>query len=53
MGIVGHFRISQASMVWAWLSWNTKRYSGLGMDALLTVCSWNTNVVLVWPRMLW
>ena len=24
-----------------------ERYHGLGMDALATVCSWNTNVILV------
>ena len=23
-------------------------YFGLGMDALVTVCSWNMNVILVW-----
>ena len=25
----------------------------LGMDALVTVCSWNTNGIMVWARMLW
>ena len=30
-----------------------KRYDGLGMDALVTECSWNTNVIVVWARMLW
>ena len=30
-----------------------ERYSGLGTDALVIVCSWNTNVILVWARMLW
>ena len=25
-----------------------ERYHGLGMDALATVCSWNTNVIMVW-----
>ena len=25
-----------------------ERYHGLGMDALATVCSWNTNVITVW-----
>ena len=24
-----------------------ERYYGLGMDALVTVCSWNTNVIIV------
>ena len=28
-----------------------ERYYGLGMDALVTMCSWNTNVVLVWAWM--
>ena len=27
-------------------------YSGLGMDALVTVCFWNTNVIMVWAWML-
>ena len=26
---------------------------GLGMDALVTVCSWNTNEIMVWAWMLW
>ena len=30
-----------------------ERYYGLGMDALVTVCSRNTNVVMVWAWMLW
>ena len=30
-----------------------ERYSGLGMDALVSVCSWNTNVIMVWAWMLW
>ena len=25
---------------------------GLGMDALVIVCSWNTNVIMVWAWML-
>ena len=25
----------------------------LGMDALVTVCSWNTNGIMLWARMLW
>ena len=29
------------------------RYYGLGTDALVIVCSWNTNVIMVWARMLW
>ena len=30
-----------------------ERYNGLGMDALLIVCSWNTNEMMVWAWMLW
>ena len=29
-----------------------ERYYGLSMDALMTVCSWNTNVIKVWAWML-
>ena len=29
-----------------------KRYYGLGMDALVSVCPWNTNVIMVWAWML-
>ena len=27
-----------------------ERYYGLGKDALVTVCSWTTNVIMVWAR---
>ena len=30
-----------------------ERYYGLGEDALVTVCSWTTNVIMVWARMHW
>ena len=30
-----------------------ERNYGLGMDALVTVCSWNTNGIMVWDWMLW
>ena len=30
-----------------------ERYYGLGMDALVIVCSWNTNGFMVWAWMLW
>ena len=33
--------------------WEQERYCGLGMDALVTVYSWNTNVIMVWAWMLW
>ena len=25
----------------------------LGMDALVTVCSWNTKGIMIWAWMLW
>ena len=28
-----------------------EHYYALGMDALVTVCSWNMNVIMVWPWM--
>ena len=30
-----------------------EHYYGLGMDALVVVCCWNTNVIMVWAWMLW
>ena len=30
-----------------------ERDYGLGMDALVIVCSWNTNEIMVWAWMLW
>ena len=33
--------------------WEYERYGGLGMDALVSVCSRNTNVTMVWTLMLW
>ena len=30
-----------------------EHYNGFGMDALVTVCSRNTNVILVWAWMHW
>ena len=30
-----------------------ERNCGLGMDALVTVCSWNTNGIMVWAWMFW
>ena len=30
-----------------------ERNYGLGMDALVTVCSWNTNGIMFWAWMLW
>ena len=34
------------------LSKHERKYV-LGMDALVSICSWNTNVIMVWARMLW
>ena len=33
--------------------WEHLRYHGLGMDALVSVCSWHTNVIMVRAWMLW
>ena len=30
-----------------------ERDYALGMDALVTVCSWNTNEIMLWARLLW
>ena len=30
-----------------------EHYDGLGMDALVTVCSWNTNAIMGWAWMHW
>ena len=30
-----------------------KTYYDLGMDALVTLCSENLNVIMAWPWMLW
>ena len=30
----------------------TAHYHGLGMDALVSVCSWHTNVIMVWAFVL-
>ena len=38
----GHGRIGNRMLL------EHERYHGLGMDALATVCSWNTNVIMVW-----
>ena len=35
------------------LSRKYERNYGLGMDALITVCSWNTNGIMVSAWMLW
>ena len=33
--------------------WENERDYGLCMDALVSVCSWNTNEIMVWAWMLW
>ena len=35
------------------MRWERECHCGLGMDALVSVCSRNTNVILVWAWMLW
>ena len=30
-----------------------ERYYGLGMDAAVIACSWNTNRIMVWAWILW
>ena len=30
-----------------------ERNHGLGTDALVTICSWNANGIMVWAWMLW
>ena len=30
-----------------------ERNYDLGMDALVTVCSWSTNGIMIWAWMLW
>ncbi len=39
----------------AWASdfWCCARTYGLGMDALVTACPWNTDVIMLWAWMLW
>ena len=45
-------------VIWAWMLYSYRmlskheRYYGLGMDALVIVCSRNTNVIMVWAWML-
>ena len=44
-------------MAWAWMLWSSdavenERYYGFGMDALVTVCSWNRSRSVIWAWML-
>ena len=44
--------------VWPWMLWlayalERERNYGLGMDALVSMCSWNANGNMVWAWMLW
>ena len=45
----GLYKLGGFSGIMAW----HEETSGLGMDALVTVCSWNTNGSMVWAWMLW
>ena len=40
-------------MLWSAYALEHERNHGLGMDALVSVCSWNTNGIMVWAWMLW
>ena len=45
-------------MVWAWMLchrmlFEHKRYYGLGMDAVVEVYCWNTNIIMFWAWALW
>ena len=56
---------ARSDMFWSWrrfvrvleeshgLGMEHERNYGLGMDALVSVCSWNTNGIMVWAWMLW
>ena len=35
------------------MPWEHARYCGLGMDAIVIVCSRNTNIIMVWAWMPW
>ena len=43
----GHGRSSNRMLL------ERERYHGLGMGAVATACSWNTNDIIVWAWMLW
>ena len=45
----GLYKLGSFSGIMAW----HEETSGLGMDALVTVCSWNTNGIMLWAWMLW
>ena len=36
-----------------YMHWERERYYGLGMDALVSKCSGNVKVVMVWAWMIW
>ena len=43
-----------AHFIFASQAWHDLGHKGcLGMDALVTVCSWNRNVIMAWAWMLW
>ena len=44
--------IAWASMLSSSSALEHERYNGLGMDALVTVCSWNRTVTMSWAWML-
>ena len=40
-------------MLWRPYAVGSRREHGFDVDALVTVCSWNTNVIMIWAWMLW
>ena len=50
-GVAADFGLGMDALVHRMLL-EHERYSGLGMDALVTVRSWNTNVIMVWALVL-
>ena len=54
----GSLLLRDVILVCAWMMWfrmflEYERDSGLGMDALVTICSWNPNIIMGWAWMHW
>ena len=54
------YALGTASLLWFGhgcsghrMLWEHERYHDLGMGALVTVCSGNTNVIMIWAWVLW
>ena len=52
LACVSHKEIASSSNALRVMLLEHEGYYGLGMDALMTVCCWNTNVIIVWALML-